>query len=91
MRCGVFSDYSFAPPIDPDKFNQLEHIDYYGGSLSLSWAQKNSSVTIGAVYQLGSGEAQKISPRTEDGKTIQDVQDVEARGLTVFYAGTYSF
>ena len=91
VRCGVFSDYSFAPPIDPDKFNQLEHIDYYGGSLSLSWAQKNSSVTIGAVYQLGSGEAQKISPRTEDGKTIQDVQDVEARGLTVFYAGTYSF
>ncbi len=91
LRFGVFSDYSFAPPIDHDQFNQLEHIDYYGGSLSISWAQKNSSITVGSVYQLGTGEAQKISPRTENGKTIQDVQDVEARGWTIFYAGTYSF
>jgi long-chain fatty acid transport protein len=64
--------------------NQPEHIDLYGGSLSLTRFNRSSSTTLGVSYARGSGEAQVKANNPK-------IQDVVMNNLAVFLSASYSF
>ncbi len=53
MRGGFFTDYANSPTISANNVNQAEHIDLYGGTLSISHFTRNTSVTLGGGYTYG--------------------------------------
>jgi long-subunit fatty acid transport protein len=82
MRAGFFTDYANTPEVSADNAN--EHIDLYGGTLSLSHFTRNTSVTFGGGYTYGSGEARIISGSTR-------IQDAESQGWMLFLSSSYSY
>jgi long-chain fatty acid transport protein len=82
MRAGFFTDYANTPEVSADNAN--EHIDLYGGTLSVSHFTRNTSVTLGGGYTYGSGEARIISGSTR-------IQDAESRGWMLFLSSSYSY
>jgi long-chain fatty acid transport protein len=84
MRTGFFTDYANTPEISSGSINQNEHIDLYGGTLSLSHFTRNTSVTLGGGYTFGSGDAQIIGNDTR-------IQDAESRGWMLFLSSSYSY
>lgn len=83
VRFGVFTNNDARPEIDRTKSAQRDNIDYFGGTLFLSWVQPNSQIAGGFVYQHGDGEAQKL------GDT--QIQDVEAQAYTFAFSATHNF
>lgn len=61
VRAGFFTNFD-ARYKDKIGTWALEKIDYYGGSLYLSWSEASSQIGGGAVVQLGKGEAKKLGP-----------------------------
>ncbi|RJQ72251.1 MAG: hypothetical protein C4519_18905 [Desulfobacteraceae bacterium] len=84
LRAGLYSDMANTDELTRGAVNQVEHVDIYGASLSLSMFHGPSSITLGASYGYGGGEAQII-----DGDI--SIQDVEIRNISVFLAASYSF
>lgn len=84
LRAGLYSNFSSAPEVEQGKINQVEHIDLYGVSLSLSYFGKGSSLSLGGTYSTGSGDAQIIinSP---------NIQDVDMNTWTIFLSSSYSY
>jgi long-chain fatty acid transport protein len=68
IRLGVFTNFANTPVIDENKSGQEMHVDMYGGSMSLSWQTKNSSISLSGFYQTGAGKAQ-----VADSTAVQDV------------------
>ncbi len=84
-RAGLFTDNANTPDVDSGgSANQPEHVDIYGASLSLSLFHKMSSITLGASYGWGKGDAQIIAGSNA-------TQDAEIRNLTVYVAASYSY
>ncbi|MGA1824544.1 MAG: OmpP1/FadL family transporter [bacterium] len=83
MRVGAFTDFANTYDLDKSKQNQSEHIDIYGGSFSLSYLTRGSTITLGIVYRYGSGEAQ-----VQGG---YNVQNVETSSLMGYMGSSYSF
>jgi len=81
VRFGVFTNNDARPEIDETKTDQADHIDYTGYSMFFVWAQPNSQVALGGIYQGGKGKAQKIAKSTA-------VQDVEATSYTIAFSAT---
>ncbi len=81
VRFGVFTNNDARPDIDETKTDQADHIDYTGYSMFFVWAQPNSQVALGGIYQGGKGKAQKIAGSTA-------VQDVEATSYTIAFSAT---
>ncbi len=81
MRAGGFSNCSNTPTLRATKTAQLEHVDLYGGSLSVTNFTRNSSLTLGINSSLGNGQAQVSS----------GVQELQVWTLTTFIAASNSF
>jgi long-chain fatty acid transport protein len=84
IRGGIWSDFANTPKLSSNKANQPEHINLFGTSLSLSFFQRQASVSLGCNYSFGDGEAQVIA----DNATIQDV---EYQASTLYISAGYSF
>lgn len=84
IRGGVFTDYANTPKIVADTSNQFEHVDLFGGSLTVSHFAKSSSISFGGSYKFGSGKA-KINGG------LNGVQDVTADNWTMFLSSSYSY
>ena len=81
MRFGVFTNNDARPKIDESKTDQQDNIDYMGYSMFFVWAQPNSQISLGGIYQAGKGKAQKIGNTTT-------TQDVEASSTTLAFSAS---
>ncbi len=84
MRAGLFTNLSSAPDIDGNKSGQVEQVDLYGGSLSISYFTRGASLTLGTSYSKGTGEAQVVEDST-------DVQDMEMETWSIFLSSSYNY
>jgi long-chain fatty acid transport protein len=84
VRSGVFTDFANTPKIVDDSSDQYEHVDMFGGSLTVSHFTKNTSISCGGSYKIGSGQA-KVSGGTSG------IQDVTANNWTLFISSSYSY
>ncbi|MBU0674809.1 MAG: hypothetical protein KJ950_09225 [Proteobacteria bacterium] len=84
LRAGLFTQNANTPDVVTGKVNQAEHIDLYGGSLSLTRFTKNSTLTGGASLSMGSGEAQIFA-------NAPMVQKVDQLSYTIYLATSYNY
>jgi long-chain fatty acid transport protein len=95
LRGGIYSDRANTPQLiraapgetavsNPRAFNQREHIDLYGGTLSLTRFTRASSITIGGGYAYGRGDAQVVGNNAK-------IQRVEQDNVTAFLSAGYHF
>ncbi len=84
VRGGLFSNQANTPKLASDRMNQDENINLYGVSASISNFSRNTSITLGTNYSMGSGKAQIIGDTTE-------IQDVKEKGWMLFLSSSYSY
>ncbi len=84
MRAGLYTDYANTPEVQSGGINQAEHIDLYGGTLSMSHFTRNTSVTLGGGLTYGSGKAQIIGNST-------GIQTADSQGWMLFLSSSYSY
>lgn len=84
LRGGLFTDFANTPDIANDATNQYEHIDLYGGSMTVSHFTKNTSISCGGSYKFGDGKA-KINGGANG------IQDVTANYWTLFISSSYTY
>jgi long-subunit fatty acid transport protein len=84
VRGGLFSNAANTPKLQIDRMNQDEHVNLRGVSASISNFSRNTSITFGANYTTGKGQAQIIG----DSANIQDVKET---GLMMFLSSSYSY
>ena len=84
LRLGLFSNNDARAKLKAETKNQPDHIDYLGGSVFFAWVQPNSAISLGAVFQKGSGKAQKIANQVK-------TQDVTAFSQTIAFSASHSF
>ena len=81
IRLGFFTNKDARPDVDKSKMNQRNHIDWYGGTIFLSWVQPNSQIGAGLIFQQASGSAQKVGG-------VYTIQDVEGQAFTLGFSAT---
>lgn len=84
LRTGVFTQNANTKEVEAGLQNQDEHLNYYGGSVSLSRFSRNSSITGGFTYSMGSGDAQVFANDTS-------IQEVEGYNYTIYLSTSYSY
>ena len=84
VRAGFFTNRDARPQLKENQTGQKDHIDYNGGTVFVTWAQPNSHIGVGLVYQDGKGEAQKIGGSSA-------IQEVEANSVSIAISATHSF
>lgn len=84
LRAGLFTDFASTPKIENDTSNQFEHVDLFGGSMTLSHFTRNTSISAGGSYKYGNGKA-KIAGGANG------IQDVTADNWTIFISSSYSY
>lgn len=86
LRGGIYTDFANTPKLQNgfSAYNQPEHVDLYGLSLSVSHFTRTSSLSFGANYASGSGKAQIVSGSTA-------LQDVAIQSLGIFLAASYTY
>jgi len=84
VRAGFYTDFANTPKLDPARSNQYEHIDLYGGTLSLSHFTKNTSLTIGGSVKSGSGDAQILGGASP-------IQEATLTSWSLFVSYSYSY
>ncbi len=84
LRGGLYTNRSNTPEIESGGINQSEHVNYLGGSLSLTRFTRNSSISAGFNYSRGTGKAQVIHGTT-------DIQDVSAETRLFYLSTSYAF
>lgn len=82
LRAGLFTNVANTPTIQSGVTSIEEHINLYGGSLSLTHFTGDTSVTIGGSLSYGLGKAQI-------GTSSTDVQDASTFGWTMFLSSSY--
>ena len=83
IKAGLFTDKANTPDIKSSDVNALDHVDLYGGSLSLSYFTRQSSITIGSTYRIGNGKAQILGN--------SKIQDVKSQVWTSFLSASYFY
>ncbi len=91
IRFAWFQNNDSRPEVKSDKSGQLDHIDYNGFSLFLGWVQPNSQVSVGSIYQVGDGKAQKLGGGDANNDGKPDIEKVEATSFTVAFSATHNF
>ena len=81
LRAGMFTNMANTPTLSAARDNQLEHVDLYGGSFSVTNFTRNSSLSLGINGSLGHGQAQVSS----------GTQELQVWSLTTFIAASNSF
>lgn len=84
VRSGIFTDFANTPKLVEGGTSQQEHIDMFGGSLTLSHFTKNTSISCGGSYKFGSGKAQ-----IEGGNN--PVQDATSNNWALFISSSYTY
>lgn len=84
LRGGLYTSYANTPDIDDSRTNQDEHVDFMGFTGSVTRYSRNSSLTFGVGYAVGSGEAQLFADTTGH-------QEVDAESLTFSLSSSYAF
>jgi len=84
LRGGLFTNMANTPKLDAAKTDQLEHIDMYGASLSISRFTRSSSLTLGGSYSFGTGQAQPYSGSAA-------IKDAEIQNITGFLSAAFSY
>jgi long-subunit fatty acid transport protein len=84
VRGGLFTNLANTSKISPDVPNQPEHIDLYGGSMSISRFTRNTSLTLGGNMSKGTGKAQIVSNSTQ-------IQEAEILNWTIFLSSSYTY
>jgi long-chain fatty acid transport protein len=84
VRGGFWSDFANTPKLSSSKVNQPEHVNLYGTSLSLTYFQRQSSISLGCNYSFGDGEAQVVAGN-------RTIQDVESQAMSLYISAGYSF
>lgn len=82
VRAGIFTNVANTPTIQAGVTSIEEHINLYGGSLSLTHFTGDTSVTLGGSLSYGLGKAQI-------GTSSTDVQDASTFGWTMFLSSSY--
>jgi long-chain fatty acid transport protein len=82
LRTGVFSNVANTPNIQAGVTSIEEHINLFGGSMSMTHFTGDSSVTLGGSLSYGVGQAQIGTPST-------DVQRATTFGWTLFLSSSY--
>lgn len=85
LRGGLFTNMANTPKLSTGVSDQLEHIDMYGISLSVSHFTRSSSLTFGGSYSYGEGKAQVYSA------PVTSIQDVEMQNLTAFMSAAFTY
>ena len=83
LRGGLFTDRANTKKIESGDVNAFDHVDLYGGSLSLSYFTRQSSITAGSSYRYGSGKAQLLGD--------SQIQEVKMQALTLFLSASYFY
>jgi long-chain fatty acid transport protein len=81
LRAGMFSNMANTPTLSATQTSQLEHVDLYGGSFSVTNFTRNSSLSLGINGSLGNGQAQVST----------GIQELQIWTLTTFIAASNSF
>jgi long-chain fatty acid transport protein len=84
VRGGLFTDFANTPAVVEGGTNQKEHIDMYGGSLTVSHFTKNTSISCGGSYKFGTGKSQVLGGSTP-------IQDASSNNWTLFVSSSYSY
>lgn len=84
VRGGLFTNYANTPAVQEGATNQSEHIDLYGGTLSISNFTRNTAVTLGTGLTYGSGKAQIIGGSMSN-------QTLDQQGWMIFLSSSYSY
>lgn len=84
IRAGLFSNYASTPDLQEGQSGQLEHVDLFGLSVSLTHFTRSSSISLGTAYSRGQGYAQVFSGSSE-------IQEMGMTAITVFLSGVYSY
>ncbi len=64
FRTGIFTNNANTPILSNSKTNQLDHVDYAGGSITYSFLTPGSTFTLGCQYSTGAGNGQIIGDTT---------------------------
>lgn len=83
IKGGLFTDRANTPKIKSGDINALDHVDLYGGSLSVSYFTRQSSITLGSTFRYGVGQAQILGNQT--------IQDVTMLASTYFLSAAYFY
>lgn len=83
VRGGIFTDFANTPKLVEGETGQVEHIDVFGGSLTLSHFTKNTSLSCGGSFKSGTGKSQ-----IDGGSTIQDAS---LTNWTLFVSSSYTY
>ncbi|KAF0191530.1 MAG: long-chain fatty acid transport protein [Gammaproteobacteria bacterium] len=86
LRGGFFTDLASTPDLQPNvtSYNQAEHVDLVGVSLGIAHFNRNSSLSLGVTYSVGSGKSQIFSGSPA-------LQDAEMENLGVSLAASYTY
>jgi len=84
MRGGFFTNMANTPKLSSGKTDQLEHIDMYGITFSISQFTRSSSLSLGGSYSLGTGEAQPYAGSAA-------IKSAEMQNLTAFISASFSY
>jgi len=84
LRSGFFSNLANTPVLKTTKSSQLEKIDFFGLSLSVTRFTRSTSLSFGMTQQFGAGKAQVVSGSSA-------MQNVSASTTTGFLSASYSY
>jgi long-chain fatty acid transport protein len=83
IKGGVFTDMANTPKIKSGDSDAFDHADFFGGTFSVSYFTRQSSITFGAAYRYGTGQAQITGG--------QAIQDVTSQASTFFLSAAYFY
>jgi long-chain fatty acid transport protein len=83
VRAGLFTNLANTPPIVAGVTSIEEHVNIYGGSLSLTRFSGDTSVTLGGSMSYGVGQSQI------GGTSSTAAQDATTFGWTMFLSSSY--
>lgn len=83
IKGGLFTDRANTPKIVSGDVNAYDHVDLYGGSLSVSYFTRQSSITVGGTFRYGTGKAQILGN--------QAIQDLTSQASTFFLSAAYFY
>jgi hypothetical protein len=95
LRAGVFTNRANTAKIESEfdeglgvnlteTVNQKDHVNMYGGTLSIGFATADSGINLGVSVAYGRGDAQIL-------KNFTIAQEAELLAISVFISGGYQF
>ncbi len=85
VRLGAYTNMANTPELKENANNFYnEHINIFGGTISLSHFSRTSTISFGAAGSYGVGQAQVLDTSTS-------IQEVEYRGLSLFISASNAY